>query len=85
MAAYARSKMVKITIVFCPGLLLKTEVEIMKTLTKMVLISITAEVSIAREVHPPSYIVLYRTITVPAGVAAGFFVLKRRPFFKTAL
>jgi hypothetical protein len=57
----------------------------MKTLTKMVLISITAVVSIARGVHPPSYIVPYRTITVPAGAAVGFFVLKRRPFFKTAL
>ena len=85
MVAYARLKTVKITIVFCPGLHLKTEMEIMKTLTKMVLISITAVVSIARGVHPPSYIVPYRTITVPAGAAAGFFVLKRRPFFKTAL
>ena len=85
MAAYARLKTVKITIVFCPGLHLKTEMEIMKTRMKMVLISITAVVSIAREVHPPSYIVPYRTITVPAGAAAGFFVLKRRPFFKTAL
>ena len=73
------------TIVFCPGLHLKTEMEIMKTRMKMVLISITAEVSIAREVHPLSYIVPYRTITVPAVAVAGFFVLKRRPFFKTAL